>query len=140
VLQAAESLSPLRVGACVLPASPFLLSLSLKVTIEMILQSRFAPGLSTRSMVVVALFALLFLPLFVQTIGTEAWAGSNDETPAAPARKPDTSTTSEFPYAVNFEQGATRFLNGDKITILEIRGTADPFTQGNGFNSYVANP
>jgi len=64
-------------------------------------------------MVVVALFALLFLPSFVQTARTEAWAGSNDETPAAPPREPYPSTTSEFPYAVNFKQGATRFLNGD---------------------------
>ncbi len=39
--------------------------------------------------------------------------------------------TSEFPYAVKFEQGATRFLDGDKITIVEVRGTADLFTSGN---------
>ena len=37
----------------------------------------------------------------------------------------------EFPYTVKFEQGATRFLKGDDITILEIRGTAREFTAGN---------
>ena len=40
---------------------------------------------------------------------------------------------SEFPYAVRFEQGATRFLNGDKITIVEVRGTADRFKPGNTY-------
>jgi len=42
----------------------------------------------------------------------------------------DTPTTSEFPYAVRFEQGATRFADDDDITILEIRGTADTFKPG----------
>jgi hypothetical protein len=51
--------------------------------------------------------------------------------PKAPARKPGTARTSEFPYALNFEQGATRFLEGDKITILEVRGTAETMTPGN---------
>ena len=51
--------------------------------------------------------------------------------PKAQARKPDTPRTSEFPYVLHFEQGATRFLEGDKITILEVRGTADTMTPGN---------
>ena len=51
--------------------------------------------------------------------------------PKAPARKPDTPRTSEFPYAVKFEQGVTRFLDGDTITILEVRGTADTIMPGN---------
>ena len=46
-------------------------------------------------------------------------------------REPNSRATSEFPYAVKFEQGETRFLNGDKITIVEVRGTADKFTPGN---------
>ena len=62
---------------------------------------------------------------------TAAWAGPSDEAPATPAEKPDAPATSEFPYAVQFEQGATRFLKGDKITIVEVRGTADKFTPGN---------
>jgi hypothetical protein len=62
---------------------------------------------------------------------TEARTGPGAEPQAASARKPDGQATSEFPYAVRFEQGATRFLKGDKITILEVRGTADTFAPGN---------
>ncbi len=131
VLKTAESLNASQVGARLLPASPFLRSLSLKARIEMILESRFAPRVSTRSMFVIALLALLVLPSFIQTSEREAWAGANDVAQATPARKPDTPTTSEFPHAVRFEQGATRFLKGDKITILEVRGTADTFSPGN---------
>jgi beta-lactamase regulating signal transducer with metallopeptidase domain len=47
------------------------------------------------------------------------------------AARPLTPAASEFPYAVGFDQGATRFLNGDKISIQEVRGTADMFTPGN---------
>jgi len=126
VLETAESLNASQVSARLLPASPFLHSLSLKARIEMILEGRFAPCVSTRSMFVIALLALLVLPSFIRTTRMEARAGSNDD-PPPPARKPDTPATSEFPYAVRFEQGATRFLNGDKITILEVRGTVDTF-------------
>src|SRR5262249_8763159 len=49
---------------------------------------------------------------------------------ALPARKTDRPTTSEFPFAVRFEQGATRFLKGDHISIVEVRGTADTFSPG----------
>jgi bla regulator protein blaR1 len=131
VLKTAESLSASQVGARLLPASPFLRSLSLKARIEMILQSRFAPRVSLRSKLVIALIAFLVLPSFVETTQTQAWAVSNEEAPATPDRKPTTSTNSEFPYALKFEQGATLFKDGDKVTILEIRGTADTFTPGN---------
>ena len=40
---------------------------------------------------------------------------------------------SKFPHVVKFEQGATRFQNGDKITILEVRGTADTMSPGNNY-------
>ena len=36
-----------------------------------------------------------------------------------------TTSASDFPYAVPFELGETRFLPGDRITITEVRGTAD---------------
>jgi len=129
VLKAAESVSAPKVGARLLPASPFLHCLSLKARIEMILESRFAPSVSTRSMLVIALIALLVLPSFVEIAETEARAGSKDE--ATPARKPDAPTTSAFPHVVKFEQGITGFLKGDKITIAEVRGTADTFVPGN---------
>ncbi len=96
----------------------------------MILENRFAPRVSTRSMFFIALFAFLILPSFMNTTKVEAWAGSNDETPP-PARKADTSVTSDLPYVVQFEQGATRFSAGDKITVLEVRGTADTFKPDN---------
>ena len=44
----------------------------------MILESRFAPGVSTRSMFVIALLAFLVLPSFVQIAKTEAWAAPSD--------------------------------------------------------------
>lgn len=50
--------------------------------------------------------------------------------PAAPARAPGSAGSSEFPYAVKFEQGATRFLEGDRITILEVRGTSETMARG----------
>jgi hypothetical protein len=77
------------------------------------------------------LFGLLALPAFVQTTGSEALGGPAEKTPAIPAGKADSPTTSEFPHVLKFEQGATKFLNGDKITIVEVRGTADTFTPGN---------
>ena len=40
---------------------------------------------------------------------------------------------SVFPHIVKFEQGATRFQDGDKITILEVSGTADTMSPGNTY-------
>ena len=98
----------------------------------MILESRFAPSVSTRSMFVIALLAFLVLPSFIQN--HERWKPGQDQVMKHRRRRPRNRiapTTSEFPYAVQFEQGATRFLDGDKITILEVRGTADTFAPGN---------
>jgi beta-lactamase regulating signal transducer with metallopeptidase domain len=131
VLETAESLNARRVGARLLPASPFLQSQSLKATIEMILESRFAPRLSSRSMIVIALFAILVIPSFIRTTKIEARAGSIDGTPAKPTQKSASPTTSELPYAVRFDQGATRFANGDEIIVTEVRGTATTFEAGN---------
>jgi len=47
--------------------------------------------------------------------------------------KADVSSASKFPYAVRFEQGATRFLKGDSITIEEVRGTAETMTPGQSY-------
>jgi len=102
----------------------------MKARIEMILESRFSPSVSIRSMVVIALFACVVLPSFVLTTKEAAWAGPKEDAPAA-AAKPDELMKSEFPYVLKFEQGATRFSDGDKITILEVLGTADTFAQGN---------
>jgi hypothetical protein len=103
----------------------------MKTRIEMILRSRLAPIVSTTLRVVIALLTLLVLPPFVQTTKAAGRSDSNGEAPATPARKPNSPTTSEFPYAVKFEPGATSFLNGDKIIIVEVRGTAETFSPGN---------
>jgi beta-lactamase regulating signal transducer with metallopeptidase domain len=130
MLKAAESLNVSRVGAPLMPASPFLSSISLKGRIEMILECRFAPYLSRRSMLAVALFALFVLPVFVQTTEATARAGSDDGAKTT-ARRPDTAAAGEFPYEVRFEQGATEFLDGDDIAITQVRGTANGFVPGN---------
>ena len=96
----------------------------------MILESRFPPKVSTRSLVVIILLAFLVLPSFVRTTTKEAGAASTDGALPSPTQKPDITVTADFPYAIQFEQGATRFLDGDKITILEVRGTADKFAVG----------
>ena len=47
---------------------------------------------------------------------------------ASPATQPTT-----FPHLVHFEQGTTDFLDGDRITITEIRGTAATMEPGNTY-------
>jgi beta-lactamase regulating signal transducer with metallopeptidase domain len=126
LFKTAESLGTLPLGARLMPASPLLRSLSLKARIQMILEDRFAPHISARSMFVLALLALVVLPVFVESAKTEARADANEQASGTP----DASTPSDFPHVVKFEQGATRFLDGDKIAILEVRGTADTFAPG----------
>ena len=131
MLKTAESLNASQVGARLLPASPFLRSLSLKARIEMILESRFAPHVSSE-------IHVRYRPARISRLALvrsdhKRWKPGQAQVMKHRRRpgKPDTPATSEFPYAVRFEQGATRFLDGDKITILEVRGTADTFAPGN---------
>lgn len=131
VFRMAESLNASHGGARLLPASPFVQSLSLKARIEMILKSRFAPTVSRKSLPALAAAALLVLPVFVQNAETKAWAGPDDDNTATTDPASDSVAASEFPYVVKFEQGATRFLDGDDITIVEVRGTAETFAPGN---------
>ena len=131
VLQVAESRVVSRAGARLLPACLFLGSLSLKARIEMILESRFTPRLSKKSTVVVALLALVVLPTFVGATRARGEGDAGNEIAAVTAAKPDKAATPEFPHVVKFEQGATRFEDGDKISIVEVRGTAETFIPGN---------
>jgi hypothetical protein len=131
LLQTAESLNPTQTSAWLLPASPFLRSSSLKARIEMVLVSRFAPWVSARSMIVVALLGFFVLGPFVQTGRRVAHAGSNPTIPGASDSKPDAAPPSGFPFLVTFEQGATQFSDGDKITIVEVHGTATTFEPDN---------
>jgi beta-lactamase regulating signal transducer with metallopeptidase domain len=48
-----------------------------------------------------------------------------------PTNTPEVPTASEFPYTVRFQKGASRFLDGDQITVREIRGTSRAFEPGN---------
>ena len=63
----------------------------------MILESRFAPSVSTRSMFVIALLAFLVLPSFVQTTKTEARAGINGRSTAAAGTKAGYDSDFRFP-------------------------------------------
>ena len=96
----------------------------------MILEGKFAPFVSRRSTFVITLMAFLIMPLFMQVALSKARARSNDD-PPTPAAKPDATTKSDFPYVLKFEQGPSRFENGDEIKILEVRGTSDAMTRGN---------
>jgi beta-lactamase regulating signal transducer with metallopeptidase domain len=46
-------------------------------------------------------------------------------------RQESQTVAPEFPHAVPFELGETKFLKDDEITILEVRGTAKTFAPGN---------
>lgn len=59
------------------------------------------------------------------------YPAEESEAALSPPEKPETVPSSpQFPYVVKFEQGATKFLEGDKITIVEVRGTAETFKPG----------
>ncbi len=97
----------------------------------MILRSKFAPRVSTKSMLFIGLVACVLLPTWMRTSSTQAWAGAQESDGAVRVDEPETPATSEFPFVVQFEQGATRFEPGDEITIEEVRGTAETFVPGN---------
>lgn len=130
LLKAAETLGASPRAPGLLPASPFLRSCLLKARIEMILESQFKPCVSWRSMCAVALLAALVLPSFALISKSAALAAPDEEVPATPSKEPTSATRSEFPYVVKFEQGATRFADGDKIEIVEVRGTSETFKPG----------
>jgi beta-lactamase regulating signal transducer with metallopeptidase domain len=133
LLETAESMNLLQENARFSRwlASPFGRPFSLKARIEMVLAERFAPGISRNWMLLIALLALLVLLPFVRATRAEPPPGSRAEEPATNSHRPDSPATLEFPHVVRFEQGATRFQSGDKITIQEVRGTAETFAPGN---------
>ena len=116
VLRTAESLSPSDFGGLLLPVSPFLRSVSLKERIEMIVERRFTPRLNRLALTFAIGCALVALPIAVQPV-----SGVSQE-----------NVTSEgaFPHVVDFEQGVTKFEDGDEIKITAIRGTAETFVPG----------
>ena len=130
LLQVAESAARPRIGSRWLPACRFLSSFSLKERIEMMLQNRFEPRVSRRSLLAIALATCLVIPMFFGRTKPAAFAAPNQETSSQAART-DATAKSDFPFTVKFEQGATAFHDGDKIAIDEVRGTADTFVPGN---------
>jgi hypothetical protein len=73
-------------------------------------------------------------------VGVQSAAAENAATPGGVNAVPTTPfavttmTTAEslpFPDVVPVEQGATRFLGGDRIAVTEVRGTEDAITPGN---------
>ena len=83
-----------------------------------------------RAVSVVAVIAILALGFSFGPQHKTALAAPGDDASAAKAEQPRRRAASEFPYAVDFEQGATRFAEGDDITIVEVRGTAETFQPG----------
>jgi len=68
------------------------------------------------------------------TVMKEWWGSKQSDKPASStANENRAKNTLEFPYKVQFEQGATQFLAGDNISIDEIRGTSETFTPGNTY-------
>lgn len=130
LLQLAESPGGRTIERHLLPASPFLRSFSLKARIEMILQNRRSPRVTLRAMCFVTVMAVLALAFSIETQRKNALAAANDDSSAAKSEQPQNRAASEFPYAVDFEQGATQFAEGDDISILEVRGTAETFKPG----------
>ena len=129
IFETADRLRGSRSGRPLSLASPFFHSASLKARIEMILHGQFAPKLSRKSKLLFALLALVVIPSAALNAKDE---GRTDATARfREQRRMRARQVLEFPHVVQFEQGATRFADGDKITITEIRGTADTFLPGN---------
>jgi len=132
VLKAAELISVRTAVAAPQAASLFLRSVTLKARIEMILHSRFKPQCSRTSWWMIALLAAVVLPLSVQMRPVPTWAAAAGGADKGTASETETaSQAAALPYRVAFEQGATKFLDGDEITILEVHGTAKTFVPGN---------
>jgi beta-lactamase regulating signal transducer with metallopeptidase domain len=137
-------------------ASSFLRRHSVKERIEMILKSRLAPQLSPRGKALFCLLALVALPLFAQSAKSQAQQRSDVAEQAtgtqqarslppgelSPSilratvavkfpRVPERPSDADFPHVVHFEQGASKLLDGDRIDITEVRGTAATMAPGN---------
>jgi hypothetical protein len=77
------------------------------------------------------LLATLFAIAAIYGTVRITFAASTETAATTPTDKTGGPASSDFPYTVKFEQGATKFADGDKITIHEIRGTAETFEPGN---------
>ena len=84
--------------------------------------------------------AFIITGLIYGCVGVQSAAAENAATPGIVNAVPTTpvaataATAAEsisFPDVVPIEQGATRFLDGDRISITEVRGTSEAITPGN---------
>lgn len=96
----------------------------------MILQNRCSPRVTLRAMCFVTVMAVLALAFSFETQHKNALAAPNDDSSVPKSENAQNRAASEFPYTVDFERGATQFAEGDDITILEVRGTAETFKPG----------
>ena len=112
--------------------------------IEMILNQTVPRRISRRATGFILAIGLAVLPI-VFTAATAAQPAAPELAPGTPTdpqgpeaealskEQPEgpAAATADLPYVIEFEQGATRFLAGDEITIREVRGTAETFEPGN---------
>lgn len=112
--------------------------------IEMILNQTLPRKMSRTASVVALTAGVVVLPIaFTQVVSADpapptsnlkSQAEATNAKASIISSKPvqdSASANADFPYAVQFKQGATRFEDGDDITIQEIRGTAETFAPGN---------
>ena len=71
--------------------------------------------------------AATLIVLYVPTIGHADTTAKDDSSSDSKSQK------DEYPYKVEFKKGASKFLEGDEITIDEIRGTSKEIKPGNKY-------
>jgi beta-lactamase regulating signal transducer with metallopeptidase domain len=127
LLQVAESLSPSLDGflapTLTLPKS------QLELRVVRLLNKRRNIMTRLNSWKLAAIAAAFIITGFILgCVGVQSTAAQNAPSAITPRTAPDSLS---FPDVVPIEQGATKFLDGDRITITEVRGTANAITPGN---------
>ncbi|MEM9368922.1 MAG: M56 family metallopeptidase [Planctomycetota bacterium] len=121
----------------------FMAQCNLERRIEMVLKRTVPRRGSPHTIGFILVAGLVFLPTAVtlavaseppaQTSKRNASGDKQGDERSARSTPPShqpTVDTADLPHTVAFEQGATRFLDGDEIAIHEVRGTAKTFERG----------
>lgn len=116
---------------------------NLERRIEMVMKQTVPRSHTPRTIATALVTGVVFLPTaFTFAIATESAAPIQTPSTLVAQQEGDTTpqstkppgvtpvATADLPYMIEFDQGATRFLDGDEITIEEIRGTAKTFEPG----------
>ena len=123
----------------------FMSQCNLERRIEMVLKQTIPQRVSRHTIGVAFVIGLVFLPTaFTSAVATEPVVQASQQSTHADQQGTETVdttnqtnmpalTNADLPYVVEFEQGATRFLDGDEIVIQEVRGTAKTFEPGHIF-------